>query len=79
MAKTKDFFGIASNGFNHTVRHSRHENRNGDSSLIEMLEKHGTAKEKATIKELRRKGKLTVDGKSINVSSPCSFKIDPWQ
>jgi hypothetical protein len=80
MAKMKDFFGIASNGFNHTVRNSRHEDRNGDRSLIEMLEKHGTPKEKQTIKELRRAGKLSVDGKSLATKPrPAHFDINPWQ
>jgi hypothetical protein len=79
MAKMKDFFGIASNGFNHTVRNSRHEDRNGDRSLIEMLEKHGTPQEKAAIRELRRAGKLSVDGKSLAVKSkPTKFNINPW-
>lgn len=79
MAKMKDFFGIAAKGFNHTVRNSRNEDRNGDFSLIEMLEKHGTPQEQSAIKALRRAGKLSVDGKSIlTKSKSTSFQINPW-
>lgn len=80
MAKMKDFFGIASNGFNHTVRNSRDENRDGDRSLIEMLEKFGSLKEKKMIQQLKKGGKLSVDGKSLKTKlKPVHFGINPWQ
>jgi hypothetical protein len=71
MAGKKDYFAIASRGFNHDTRFSTEKRETSGESFYSQLEKYGTPAEKAAIRNLKASGKLGSSNKS-------GFKINPW-
>ena len=74
MPGKKDFFGIASRGFNHDLKYSREDRNSDGDSLYDQLEKNGTPEEKAAIRKIKASSKV-----GSNLVSKPRFTINAWK